>query len=103
MARDLKTVPTEELRAEYEPQTAKLRDLRKQMKALEADIEPLKAELVERDNKITLIRNAVMSGQQGLLRAMGVSEEAIKATEAWFAEERARRIASRSGGEAVSQ
>lgn len=102
MARDLKTVPTEDLRAEYEPQLAKLQKLREEMKAFAAEIEPLKTELAERENKATLILNAVMAGQQGLLRATGVSDETIAAAEAHFQAMREAKAAARGGGEAVS-
>lgn len=93
MARDLTTVPTEELRAEYAPQLAKLRKLRDDAKALHAEIEPLKLELAEREHKATLILNAVMAGQQQLLAVAGVSKETIAAAEAQFAEIKAEKMA----------
>jgi hypothetical protein len=103
--RDLSKVATEELRAAYEPQAAKLRELRAQAKSLEATVEPLKLELAERENRATLILNAVMAGQQGLLRATGVSEDIIKAAEERFAQMKAVKVTAREQavtGEAVS-
>ncbi len=93
MARDLKTVPTEALRSEYQSKLAELQ-------AAKEALEPLRIELTDRDNKATLILNAVMADQQGLLRATGVSEETIKAAEAKFKELREAKMAAR--GEAVS-
>ncbi len=101
--RDLSKVATEELRAAYDPKAAKLRDLRAQAKALEAEIEPFKLELAERENRATLLLNAVMAGQQSLLRATGVSEDTIKAAEERFAQMKATKEAARAAaGEAVS-
>lgn len=93
MARDLKTVSTEALRAEYEAKLAEI-------KSLKDATEPLRAELTDRDNKATLILNAVMAGQHGLLRATGTPEAVISAAEAKFQEMRAAKRAAR--GEAVS-
>ncbi len=93
--RDLTKVATESLRAEYDPQAARLRDLRAQTKALELEIEPLKTELAARENRATLILNAVMAGQQGLLRATGVSSEVIEAAEERFAQMRAEKLAKK--------
>ncbi len=95
MTRELKSVSTEELRAEYVPQFEKLKSLRSAVKQLEADIAPLRDELVERDNKSTLVLNAVMSGQQGLLRATGMSEEAISQAESVFAAMKSAKEAAR--------
>lgn len=101
MARDLKTVSTEALRAEYEPQLAKLRELRAKAQQLAAEIEPLKLELAAREHTQTLILNAVMAGQQGLLRATGVSEEVIAASEAIYAQMKAEKLAKNAAREAA--
>lgn len=94
--RDLTTVAAEELRAEYEPKAAKLSELRAQARALEAEIAPLRDELARRENNYTLILNAVMAGQQQLLRASGVAPEIIAAAEADFADRKAKREAERA-------
>lgn len=100
MERDLKQVATAELRAEHSAAVDKI-------KAIRAEIASVQAELTERDNKATLILNAVMAGQQGLLRAAGTPEDVIKAAEETFAatkaEKEARRSASAATEGAVSQ
>lgn len=100
MARDLKTVSTDALRSEYEPKRDKIKALRAELKALESDAEPLKLELAAREEKETLILNAVMAGQQGLLRATGVPDATIAAAEAQFKAMREAKLAAR--GEAVA-
>ncbi len=96
MKRELKSVSTEELRAEYMPQFDKLKSLKAAVKQLEAEIAPLREELVERDNKSTLVLNAVMAGQQNLLRATGMSEEAISEAESVFKAMKSAKEAARS-------
>lgn len=103
MARDLSTVSTAELRSEYEPKAEKLRELRAAAKALDAEIAPLRDELAAREHKYTLILNAVMAGQQQLLRATGTPEEVIAEAEADFAARKAAREAARAARAEVLQ
>jgi hypothetical protein len=93
--RDLTKVATAQLRAEYEAAQAKIKELR-------AAIAPVQDELVSRDNAATLILNAVMAGQQALLRATGTPEEVIKAAEERFAAMRAEKLARKAAGEGAA-
>ncbi len=96
MIRDLKSVSTDDLRAEYQPQFDKLKALKAEVKALELSITPLRDELVDRDNKSTLVLNAVMAGQQALLRATGLSEEVISEAESVFKAMKSTKEAARA-------
>ncbi len=101
MITELKSASTEELKAEYEPMLARFNSLRKEYKKLEAEISPLRAELAERENKKILVLNAVMQGQQGLLRAVGTPEEVIKEAEEEFARLKAAKEAARQASEGL--
>lgn len=90
------TASTEVLRSNYGPMAEKIKKLRNELKYLQEEVEPLRNELVKRDNAATLILNAVMSGQQALLRAAGTSEDVIKQAEAWFENDKARKAATSS-------
>ncbi len=94
--RDLTKVAAEQLRAEYEPKASKLKELYAEAAKLEVEIAPLRDELAQREHNYTLILNAVMAGQQQLLRATGVAHEVIADAEADFAQRKAQREAERA-------
>lgn len=93
---DFSKVETEELRAQYAPVQEKIKSLRAELRALEASVVDVREELVKRDNNQALILNAVMAGQQGLLRAAGTSEEVIAEAERWFRDTKAAKEAARA-------
>lgn len=88
MSRDLKTVATAELQAEYDAALEKIRDLR-------ASIEPLNAELSLRANARAVVLNAVMAGTGRSLVAAGVAKATIDEAERYVAELRAAKRARR--------
>lgn len=97
MARDLSSVPTEALQAEYDAGLAKIREIR------EAQA-PLHEELCRRSNADALLRNAVINGTLAAFRTAGVPEEriqkAIEWVEAHKTEKKARR--ARAAAEVLS-
>ncbi len=93
---DFSTATTADLRELYASKLAALNSARERFKELESDIAPLRSELVERDNNSTLILNAVMAGQQKLLKATGVPADVIEAAEAKFKEMKLAKEAKRA-------
>jgi hypothetical protein len=94
MSRDLITVATAELQAEYDAGVAKIR-------ATRASLEPLHAELSKRSNAKVFVFNTVAAGQKTALLAVGVSPQAIAEAEKAIADAKAHK-ASRRAGQAVS-
>lgn len=95
MPRDLNTVSTEALQAEYDAGVEQIRDLRERL-------DPLNAELTKRCNARAFVLNAVMAGQGAALVAAGVPAADVEAAGKFVAAERARKLAAREGVEVSS-
>lgn len=89
MSRDITTVATAELQAEYDAGVAQIRQIR-------AKLEPVHAELSKRSNAEVFIYNTVAAGNKMALLANGVSPQAIAKAEKAIADAKAAKAARRA-------